>query len=65
MKEFPYDVCVVGGLGHVGLPLGISLADAGKQVVLYDINEQAIKTVKEMRGKERPSSRQQGTESFA
>jgi UDP-N-acetyl-D-mannosaminuronic acid dehydrogenase len=34
-------VCIIGGLGHVGLPLGISLADAGKKVVLYDINEEA------------------------
>lgn len=45
MRQFPYDVCVVGGLGHVGLPLGISLAEAGKQVVLYDINEQAVAAV--------------------
>ncbi|WP_420266750.1 nucleotide sugar dehydrogenase [Candidatus Magnetominusculus dajiuhuensis] len=40
-----YDVCVVGGLGHVGLPLGIMLARAGKKVVLYDINTKAIDTV--------------------
>jgi UDP-N-acetyl-D-mannosaminuronic acid dehydrogenase len=41
MENAVYDVCVVGGLGHVGLPLGISLANAGKKVVLYDINEKA------------------------
>ncbi|KWT94352.1 nucleotide sugar dehydrogenase [Candidatus Magnetominusculus xianensis] len=40
-----YDVCVVGGLGHVGLPLGIMLAEVGKKVVLYDINTKAIETV--------------------
>ena len=40
-----YDVCVVGGLGHVGLPLGICLAEAGKRVVLYDINQEAAQTV--------------------
>ncbi len=40
-----YDVCVVGGLGHVGLPLGICLADAGKRVIAYDINPKAIETV--------------------
>ena len=45
MAEFSYDVCIVGGLGHVGLPLGISLAEAGRKVVLYDINERSIKTV--------------------
>lgn len=40
-----YAICIVGGLGHVGLPLGISLADSGKKVVLYDINQKAIDTV--------------------
>jgi UDP-N-acetyl-D-mannosaminuronic acid dehydrogenase len=41
MKNSLYDVCIVGGLGHVGLPLGISLANAGRRVILYDINEEA------------------------
>ena len=45
MKKNPYDVCIVGGAGHVGLPLGISLAQSGKQVVLYDIDQKAIDTV--------------------
>lgn len=40
-----FDVCIVGGLGHVGLPLGISLAKGGKRVVLYDIDKKAIETV--------------------
>ncbi len=40
-----YDICVIGGLGHVGLPLGISFADSGEKVVLYDINQDAIDTV--------------------
>ena len=31
-----YDVLIVGGFGHVGLPFGIALADAGFQVALYD-----------------------------
>jgi UDP-N-acetyl-D-mannosaminuronic acid dehydrogenase len=30
------DVVIVGGFGHVGLPLGIVLADSGLQVALYD-----------------------------
>ncbi|MBW1777774.1 MAG: nucleotide sugar dehydrogenase [Deltaproteobacteria bacterium] len=42
-----YDVCILGGLGHVGLPLGISLAHAGKRVVLYDINEAAARKVEQ------------------
>jgi len=45
MNKRLYDVCIVGGLGHVGLPLGILLADAGKKVVLYDINQTTIETV--------------------
>lgn len=45
MKNNKYDLCIVGGLGHVGLPLGISLADAGKKVVLYDIDRRAVETV--------------------
>lgn len=45
MKKNLYDVCIVGGLGHAGLPLGISLARSGKKVVLYDINQKAIDTV--------------------
>ncbi len=44
-ENYPYEVCVFGGLGHVGLPLGLSLADAGKRVVLYDINQSAIETL--------------------
>ncbi len=36
------DVTVLGGCGHVGLPLGIALADLGLRVVLYDIDLSAI-----------------------
>jgi len=34
-----YDIVIVGGLGHVGLPLGIAFADKGKKVCLYDVDE--------------------------
>jgi UDP-N-acetyl-D-mannosaminuronic acid dehydrogenase len=34
-----YDVIIVGGLGHIGLPLGIAFAQQGLQVALHDINE--------------------------
>ncbi len=40
-----YDICIVGGCGHVGLPLGIAFADQGKKVALYDINEPVIEKV--------------------
>ncbi len=33
-----FDVVVVGGFGHVGLPLGVSLAGKGRRVCAFDIN---------------------------
>jgi UDP-N-acetyl-D-mannosaminuronic acid dehydrogenase len=42
-KEF--DVVVVGGLGHVGLPLAVSLAGKGVRVCALDINPIAQKTI--------------------
>jgi UDP-N-acetyl-D-mannosaminuronic acid dehydrogenase len=45
MTDYQYDVCIVGGLGHVGLPLGISFAKAGQKVVLFDLNHQTAETV--------------------
>lgn len=41
-----YDICIVGGCGHVGLPLGLAFASKGKKVALYDINAAAINLVK-------------------
>lgn len=38
-------IVIVGGCGHVGLPLGIKLALAGAQVVLLDIDQKGIDTV--------------------
>ena len=40
-----FDICIVGGCGHVGLPLGMAFADQGQNVALYDINEVAIKKI--------------------
>jgi UDP-N-acetyl-D-mannosaminuronic acid dehydrogenase len=39
------DICIIGGCGHVGLPLGLAFADKGKKVVLCDINTKAIEAV--------------------
>ena len=41
-SEFERDVVVVGGCGHVGLPLVIALADRGGQVGIYDVSEAAV-----------------------
>ncbi len=35
-NEFTLDVVIVGGLGHVGLPLGIVFAYKGLRIGLYD-----------------------------
>ena len=40
-----YDTVVVGGFGHVGLPLAISLADTGQKVCALDINPRAQRTI--------------------
>jgi UDP-N-acetyl-D-mannosaminuronic acid dehydrogenase len=40
-----YDICITGGCGHVGLPLGIAFADSGLTVSLYDIDKTALETV--------------------
>lgn len=45
VAERKYDVCIVGGCGHVGLPLGMAFADRQQNVVLYDINKEVIKKV--------------------
>lgn len=39
---FAIDVAVIGGGGHVGLPLAIGLADRGSSVVIYDINQATV-----------------------
>lgn len=44
---FAKDVVVVGGGGHVGLPLAIGLADRGSKVVVYDINAVTVGKVNE------------------
>jgi len=43
--SFHHDLVVVGGCGHVGLPLGLAFADRGLDVVLFDIDQQAVERV--------------------
>ena len=42
----PLDVVIVGGCGHVGLPLALSLADSGYRVGIDDIDKAKIEQVK-------------------
>jgi UDP-N-acetyl-D-mannosaminuronic acid dehydrogenase len=42
---FSRDVVVIGGCGHVGLPLAIALAERGASVGIYDISQAAVDRV--------------------
>jgi UDP-N-acetyl-D-mannosaminuronic acid dehydrogenase len=44
-SEFECDLVVIGGCGHVGLPLAIAFADRGAQVAIYDVSEPAVGAV--------------------
>jgi UDP-N-acetyl-D-mannosaminuronic acid dehydrogenase len=44
--ENPLDVVIVGGCGHVGLPLALSLADCGFRVGIDDVDRAKVETVK-------------------
>jgi UDP-N-acetyl-D-mannosaminuronic acid dehydrogenase len=46
---FDRDVVVIGGCGHVGLPLAIAFADRGARVSIYDVSESAVASVNEAR----------------
>ncbi|RJP45007.1 nucleotide sugar dehydrogenase [Candidatus Parcubacteria bacterium] len=39
------NLCIVGGAGRVGLPLGVAFALAGVKTTLFDINEIALKQI--------------------
>ena len=43
--QFESDVVVIGGCGHVGLPLAIVMADRGQKVIAYDINHDTVDLV--------------------
>jgi UDP-N-acetyl-D-mannosaminuronic acid dehydrogenase len=40
-----YDILIIGGYGHIGLPMGVVLADCGFQVALYDIDKSKEATI--------------------
>jgi UDP-N-acetyl-D-mannosaminuronic acid dehydrogenase len=43
MKKF--DVCIIGGAGHIGLPLGLLISSKNKRVILYDKNVEVINKI--------------------
>jgi UDP-N-acetyl-D-mannosaminuronic acid dehydrogenase len=46
MEKHDQDVCIVGGAGHVGLPLALAFAEAGQRVVVYDLNAGGMELIK-------------------
>ena len=45
MKHFHYDLCVIGGAGHIGLPFALVFAHKGLNVAVYDINQSALDVI--------------------
>jgi UDP-N-acetyl-D-mannosaminuronic acid dehydrogenase len=43
--QFGQDVVIVGGCGHVGLPLALAFADRGANVGIYDISQASVDIV--------------------
>jgi UDP-N-acetyl-D-mannosaminuronic acid dehydrogenase len=41
------DICVVGGAGHVGLPLSIVFASKNQRVLIYDLNLEVMNTIRQ------------------
>lgn len=44
-SERRWDVAVVGGAGHVGLPLALVFASKGQRVLVYDVNVATLKQI--------------------
>ena len=44
-KNFKFDVCVVGGAGHVGFPIGLIFASKKFKVCLLDSNEGQLEKI--------------------
>ena len=42
------DIAIIGGAGHIGLPLGILFANKGKKVVLYDKDKNNVKKINKL-----------------
>lgn len=40
------DICVVGGAGHVGLPLALAFTAAGQRVLIHDLNTTAMEAIR-------------------
>ena len=45
MSASDFDICVVGGAGHVGAPFSTVLAARGFKTLIYDVNQTAIDAI--------------------
>jgi UDP-N-acetyl-D-mannosaminuronic acid dehydrogenase len=43
------NILIVGGAGHIGLPLGLLLANKGQNVILYDKNKKTINKINSLK----------------
>ena len=42
---FNKNICIIGGTGHVGVPLGIAFSSKGHKVILIDKNKKNINKI--------------------
>jgi UDP-N-acetyl-D-mannosaminuronic acid dehydrogenase len=47
MSDATRDVGIIGGGGHVGLPLGLTFADSGLRTVIYDIDRTKVQAIRQ------------------
>lgn len=47
MEQFtPPELVIIGGAGHVGLPLAVAFANQGVQTAILDVDEEALSTIR-------------------
>jgi UDP-N-acetyl-D-mannosaminuronic acid dehydrogenase len=44
--DFRVDLAIIGGAGHVGLPLALMFADSGLSTLIYDLNRSAVEKIR-------------------
>ncbi len=44
-EQNQYDLCIIGGAGHIGLPLGVTFAKQGLRTVLLDVDAAGLQKI--------------------
>jgi UDP-N-acetyl-D-mannosaminuronic acid dehydrogenase len=47
MQKYKFDLCVIGGAGHIGLPFALVFAHNNLTVAVYDINQSALEMIQQ------------------